>query len=154
MKRLLFFVFLILCFSCISCQAEKPTCKETRPLNIVPGVSIGEFQLGITEKEVVGILCSGYTRKSEKAIIGTKETLYYFIKNMSFIIRNGKLQEINVWGDFKGSFEEIDVDYDKNLLETFGDVVIHKGEYRVLNLPGIAFGLEDSDTGKYIRVFN
>ncbi len=72
---------------------------------------------------------------------------------MSFIFRHDKLQEINVWGSFKGSFEDIDVDYDKELLEMYGNVVEHDGEYRILDVPNIAFGKENSDEGKFIKIY-
>ena len=63
------------------------------------------------------------------------------------------MKKINVWGKFKGSFEEIGVDYDKKLLESYGEVIEYKGEYRILDIPHISFGMGNSDEGKFIKIY-
>lgn len=151
MKHFFITVYTIIILT--GCGSDKPECSETQPYEIVPSEGIGPYVLGMTEEELISILCDGYVKKEEKALFSSKATTYYFLKNMSFICRKGRLQEINVWGSFKGSFEDIDVNYDKEYLEKYGDVIVHDGEYRILDVPNIAFGKENSDEGKYIKIY-
>ena len=130
-----------------SCDRNNKLCEETRMLSIIPGERIGDYELGMNEEQIKDLLCSGFEKKSEEGLLNKRRTTYYFIENMSFVFRNNILLEINVWGTFKGSFKEIDLNYDKPLLEEFGDVIVHKGEYRILDIPGISFGKEDSEEG-------
>ena len=151
MNRLGILIFTIIILS--ACGSDKSKCSETRALDIKPSEGIGPYKLGMSEEELISILCAGFIKKEEESWISGKKTTYYFLENMSFIFRHDKLQEINVWGSFTGSFEDIDVDYDRELLETYGDVVEYKGAYRILDEPHIEFGKEDSDEGNYIKIF-
>jgi hypothetical protein len=137
----------------ISCGSSKSECSELRELSINPTEGIGPYQLGMSEADLVSVLCPEFTKKVSKALFYDKKTTYYFIKNMSFIFRNDRLKEISVWGTFKGSYEDIDLDYDKETLEAYGDVVEYKGEYRILDIPHISFGMENSDEGKFIKIY-
>ncbi|MFT3902951.1 MAG: hypothetical protein QM727_07240 [Niabella sp.] len=107
----------------------------------------------MTEEELIDILCPEFTKKEAKTCFFDKKTTYYFLENMSFAFRNDRLKEIYVWGTFKGSFEDIDLDYDKEFLETYGEVIEYKGEYKILDVPHISFGKEDSDEGKFIKIY-
>jgi len=147
------FIFIITTFFLTSCGSSEHRCSETRELSINPSKGIGPYHLGMTEEELVDILCPEFTKKEEKAWFSKKKTTYYFLKNMSFIFRNDRLKEINVWGTFEGSFDDIDLDYDKEFLETYGEVIEYKGEYKILDVPHISFGKEDSDEGKFIKIY-
>lgn len=152
-RTYLFLFSLMLIFS-LSCESsKKPTCREERSLDIFPSEGIGPYLLGMPEDELLGILCKGYvehvfTPRTTKI----KETTY-IIDNMSFKCTNSRLEEITVWGSFSGTYLDIDTDYDKELLEIYGDVIEHEDEYRILDHSNVAFGLEDSDTGPYIRIY-
>lgn len=148
-----FSLFITLFFFIASCSSSKPGCAETRELSINPEEGIGPYYLGMAEQDLVDILCPGYIKTEEKAWFSDKKTTYYFLENMSFVFRNDRLNEINVWGSFKGNFDDIGVDYDKELLEIYGEVIEHNGEYRILDVPHISFGKENSDEGKFIRIY-
>ena len=154
MKAFVHFLLLTWVMLILSCSNKENLCEETNELSIEPGVGIGLYKLGMTESELTEILCKNFSKKFEKALIGNNETTYYFIKNMSFIFHKNYLSEINVWGSFKGTFEDLDIDYDKESLESYGEVVEHKDEYRLLDVPGISFGLESGENGKYIKIFS
>ncbi len=143
-------LIVLILFSFLSCNNEN-LCHETNDYEIIPGKQIGPYLLGMKADKLESLLCKPF-KKVNRGLFTKNEYLYY-IDNMSFIVKNGRVIEINVWGSFKGAFEEINVDYDRELLEYFGEIVKHKGEYRILDIPGIAFGIEGRDEGKYIRVF-
>lgn len=149
-KQKLFILFISsLIFSC----SEDKLCYEERELEIIPQQGVGPYYIGMTENKLKEILCKNHKYKESKAWFSDKTKKYYFIENMSFILKNNKVFEINVWGKFYGSYKDIDTNYDRELLEYYGEVIKHKGEYRILEIPGIAFGFENSDEGKYIRIF-
>lgn len=144
---------LISSFLIVGCSSKETQCEETNELTIEPGHAIGPYNIGMRESELLDVLCNDFAKDQESALIGDNETTYYFIQNMSFIVRNKRVVEVNVWGTFKGTYEDLGVDYDKESLEEYGEVIKHKGEYRILDIPGIAFGFEDGDAGKYIKIF-
>lgn len=137
-----------------ACDPPVKKCTETRDLPIIPTVCIGPYKLGISEQELISILCPEFDKKISKALFNDNVTTYYFIENMSFVFRHNRLQEIYVWGSFSGTYDNvIDVDYSRDILEEYGEVIEHNGEYRILDVPKIAFGLENHEGGKYIRIF-
>lgn len=136
-----------------SCGNDK-LCYEERELEIIPKIGVGPYHLGMTEDKLKNMLCENHMYQESKPWFSDEIRKFYFLENMSFILKNERVVEINVWGRFNGTFDEIDTDYDKEFLEYYGEVIEHDGEYRILDIPGIAFGLEDGDEGKYIRVFN
>ena len=154
MKTIFLFIFIASVILIVGCDKKVNLCEETNELSIEPGIGVGLYKLGMTENQVTDRLCKNYSKKTEKALIGNDETTYYFIKNMSFIFRKNHLEEINVWGNFKGAFEDLGVDYEREDIETYGEVIQHNGEYRILDIPGISFGLESGDNGKYIKIFS
>jgi hypothetical protein len=137
----------------VGCSNDGPPCEETNDLAIKPGFSIGPYSLGMTETELLEVLCDEHKKVKESSIWSDNIKTLYFIQNMSFIIKNKRLRELNVWGTFKGSYDDLGVDYDRESLEAYGEVIKYKGEYRILDIPGISFGFEDGDVGKYIKIF-
>lgn len=148
-----FLIIYVIPLLLISCGSSKSECSETRALSINPSEGIGPYQLGMSEADLISVLCPEFTKKVSKALFSDKETTYYFIENMSFLFRNNRLNEIAVWGTFTGSLDDIDVDYNKETLEEYGEVIEYKGEYRILDIPHVSFGIENSDEGKFIKIF-
>lgn len=137
-----------------SCSNNDNLCSEIRPFKIMPAKGVGFYRIGMTEDRLVKILCRNHKFKESKPWFSDKTKKYYFIKNMSFVLENDRVSEIVVWGSFKGSFDDIDLDYDKEFLQLYyGELTKYEGEYRLLKYYGIAFGLENSSEGKYIRIF-
>lgn len=137
----------------LGCFGNDKLCYERRELKITPQIGVGEFKIGMTENSLKSKICNNHKVTTSKPLFSDKEITLYFIENMSFVLENSRVIEINVWGNFIGTYEEIDTDYDIELLEYYGEVIKHEGQYRILDIPGIAFGFEDGDEGKYIRVF-
>lgn len=140
-------------FIFVGCSFDKSLCSEKRILDIIPSEGIGPYQLGMTEDELINILCSEYDKQQSSAWFSNRKTTFYFIENMSFIFRDNNLKEIRVYGSFRGNFSDIDLEFNKDQLENYGDVIEHEGEYRILDIPNIAFGIEGEDEKKYIRIY-
>lgn len=150
MKKL-FITHLFLLTICASCTSDKKLCSEENPLAISANVGIGKYTLGMSEDSLVNLLCDPYDKKS---LDSNKNGNLYIIANMSFLIKDRHLQEIYVWGSFKGAYEGVDVNYEIAEIEKLGEIVSVESEYRLVNTPGIGFGnLKDADEGKFIRVY-
>src|SRR5660398_44364 len=126
MKKI--FIYSLLLFT-LSCSVSKKECSEENAYEVVPGVGIGPYKLGMSESELLSVLCPQFTKKTNDSWFGKGDKTYYFIENMTFTIEKGRLKEIVAWGSFKGKFRGIDLDYEKEDLEQLGEVIKHNGEY-------------------------
>jgi|GEM_PF-195314 len=145
---------IILLFSLFtSCSSDHKLCYERRELEIIPKEGVGPYKIGMTEAKLKQNLCKNHKFKESKAWFSRNSKKYYFIENMSFVLENNRVSQIHVWGKFNGTYEDIGTDYDREFLEYYGEVIKHKGEYRILEVPGIAFGIEGSEQGEYIKIF-
>ena len=68
---------------------------------VIPGVSIGNFKLGMEEEKLLEMLGEDYTtRKREHDVI-------YSVENAGFwVAEDGKVDQIGVKGDFKGKYRD------------------------------------------------
>jgi len=103
------FVIAIVISMIVGCNTVEDRFPETRELTINPEKGIGPYYLGMTEEQLIVILCPNYTKKEDNAWFSDKKTTYYFLDNMSFKFTKNRLKQITVWGTFKGSYEDIDV---------------------------------------------
>src|SRR5688572_2863531 len=94
MNNLRSVVVLIFVITIQSCGGDKTICSEKEELSILPGKVVGDFMLGMKE-EHLGLLCNGYERKVSNGFFSKHSTTYYFLNNMSFTVRLGRLEEIN-----------------------------------------------------------
>ncbi len=150
MKKVFIFSLLLLT---ISCSVSKKECSEINAYEVVPGVGIGPYKLGMKESELLSVLCPQFTKKSNDSWFGKGDKIYYFIENMTFTIENGKLKQIVSWGSFNGSFRGIHLDYEKEVLEQLGEVIKYKGEYRIIDIPYITFGIPGTDEGSGFTIY-
>ncbi len=112
------------------------------PLDIIHGKSIGEFQLGWSEDELISRFISSYERKD----LTTEQKIVY--KNFHFWVDKAtkKVKQISVTGDFRGKFL-----HKISLGSTLQDVENQIGKwdeeldvYILPNYRGICFELKDS----------
>ena len=143
----IFFVFIL------SSCSTKELCSEHNNYEIVPSIGVGPYKLAMKESAFLKLVCKGYNKDEHKSWFSDDITTFYFIENMTFIFKNARLRKIVVWGTFRGMYEDIDVDYNLDELEQYGEIIKHKGEYRILEVPGISFGDENDEEGKGISVF-
>lgn len=149
MKTMLSILLLLFLISC----SNKEVCEELNDYALIPGIGVGPYKIGMSEEKLKNILCKSYNKKEIEAWFSGDVTTYYFIKNMTFKLENHRLKKIIVWGSFSGMYEDLDVDYTLEEIEYYGEVIEHKGEYRILEKPGISFAFEDSEEGKGISIF-
>lgn len=107
---------------------------------VIPGVSIGNFKLGMEEEKLLEMLGEDYTtRKREYDVI-------YSVENAGFwVAEDGKVDQIGVKGDFKGKYREV-----IGIGSTLSDVKRLVGNYKYVYSTyemeedkGICFELED-----------
>jgi hypothetical protein len=149
MKFTLSLIVILIFLSC----SKKPQCEEMNEYPIVPGVGVGPYKIGMSEKSLTDLICKPFNKLEKNAWFSDDVTTYYFIKNMTFVLKNHRVKEVVVWGSYSGMYDELNVDYTYEELESYGEVITHNGEYRILEIPGISFGIEDSEEGKGISVF-
>ncbi|MCH5268464.1 MAG: hypothetical protein J1E62_08985 [Lachnospiraceae bacterium] len=114
---------------------------------IIPGVGIGEFKIGMSKEELLEILGDDYT---ESYLSGVDWKLD--IENAAFWIhKHYGVRQIGVWGDFKGSYKgsvKIGTTLSE-IQEMFGAYEeaggIIDAIYEIVGVDGMCFELDDLD---------
>jgi hypothetical protein len=59
----------------VGCNLSDNRCSENRKLTIDPSTGIGPYYLGMTEEELVNVLCPEFTKKQETSWFSVKKLL-------------------------------------------------------------------------------
>lgn len=67
MRLILRSIIISLLVAVIGCSNDSPRCEETNDLAIEPGFSIGPYGLGMTETELLKVLCDEHKKVEESS---------------------------------------------------------------------------------------
>lgn len=116
-------------------------------VQIIPGKSVGKYKLGMTCGELMKILRSENIAHKEVTL---PTCLKIETENISFWLIDNRLEQITVYGDFKGKLGDVGIG------SSLTDVKEHIGEikngefdivptYELKDTKGICFELAESD---------